>query len=91
MGFVLVSGGRPGDATPWTTCSPKYSQRTAYGAMRSFILYGFWYAQRLSVRAAQIAEAELLWESHPRSTEEVFRDLIIETIDTRIELIEVQN
>ena len=59
--------------------------------MRSFILYGFWYAQRLSVRAAQIAEAELLWESHPRSIEEVFRDLIIETFDTRIELIEVQN
>ena len=59
--------------------------------MRSFILYGFWYAQRLSVRAAQIAEAELLWESHPRSTEEVFRDLIIETIDTCIELIEVQH
>ena len=59
--------------------------------MWSFILYGYWYALRLSVRAAQIAEAELLWESHPRSTEEVFRDLIIETIDTRIELIEVQN
>ena len=59
--------------------------------MRSSMLYGFWYAQRLSVRAAQIAEAELLWESHPRPTEEVFRDLIIETIDTRIELIEVQN
>ena len=59
--------------------------------MRSFILHGFWYAQRLSVRAAQIAEAELLWESHPRSIEEVFRDLIIETFDTRFELIEVLN
>ena len=76
---------------PWTTRSPKYSQRTAYGAMRSLILYGVWYAQRLCVRAAQIAEAELLWESHPRSIEEVFRDLIIETFDTRIEPIEVQN
>ena len=40
----------------------------------------FAYAQNLTDRAAQIADAELYWEQHPRSTREVLREALTETI-----------
>ena len=40
----------------------------------------FAYAQNLTDRAAQIADAELYWEQHPRSTREALREALTETI-----------
>ena len=42
----------------------------------------FAYAQNLTDRAAQIADAdsELHWEQHPHSTREVLREALTETI-----------
>ena len=40
----------------------------------------FAYVQNLTDRAAQIADAELYWDQNPRSTREVLREALTETI-----------